>query len=150
VEPVRRLIGLVAIAALLVWAGAGTASARPEGAREVALQFGNALTSSAPDRLEPLLPASGRVRLKLFRMGTEDGFFGPLQVQAIFRDFLGVGSVRSFELIHLETDGRSYSLAHAQALVVDRQGRTASSDLRIAFQPEDGRWVIREIKESAE
>lgn len=146
----RRPIALFVLAVLLGFPGSWTAATDRDSARSAALRFGSALTSAAPDGMQSILPEVGKVRLKLVRMGSQDGFFGALQVQAIFRDFLTVGSVRSFELIHLETDGRSYSLAHARATVVDRRGRTASSVLRLAFQPENGRWVVREIKESTE
>ena len=134
--------------ALPLWAA--TPAAGQDDVREAARLFGRALTSSRPQELRSLLPSQGKVRLELFHLGPEDGFFGSGQVEAIFRDFLARGSFRSFEVGRVKTDGRSYSLVHARAALVDRHGRAARVGLHLSFQPEAERWVLREIKETQE
>ena len=53
--------------------------------RVAAEAFGNALVSGKANRLRALLPDEGKIRLKLVRLGTQDGFYGAGQVEAIFR-----------------------------------------------------------------
>jgi hypothetical protein len=90
------------------------------------------------------------VHLALIRLGPEEGAFGASQVEALFRDFLAGGKVSSFVVARCESDAKSSALAHGKAAIVDRDGRSARIDLHLAFEPEDGRWVLREVKESAE
>jgi hypothetical protein len=119
-------------------------------ARAAARRFGQALVASRSAELRPLLPSRGKVLLTLHRFGPEEGYFGASQVEAVFRDFLAVGAVRSFEVLRLESDGSSFALAHGRAVLTDRQGRPARVGLHLAFQPENDHWVLREIKELSE
>lgn len=119
-----------------------------EDAREAAVRFGRALTLSDPSAMAPLLPERGKVHLNLTRLGPETGSFGSKQVEALFGDFLTQGSVRTFEVLRLECDGDAYAVVQGRARIVDRDGRTATVDLHLAFQPEDDRWVLREIRET--
>lgn len=112
--------------------------------------FGHALIQSRPNDLRAILPKQGKVRVALTRMGPDEGFFGASQVEALFQNFLAVGSVKSFEIVNVDSDGRSASLVHARASLSDREGRPALVGLRLSLQPEGGRWVLREIKESPE
>ena len=41
-----------------------------------------------------------------------------------------------------------YAPAHARAVIVDRAGHSARIELHLAFQPEAGNWVLREIRET--
>ena len=132
------LAALVAVPAL--------AQADPRVAAEA---FGNALVSGRADRLRSILPGEGKVRLKLDRFGPEDGFFGAGQVEAIFRNFLKQGSVRSFEVTRGDSD-TAYALVHARVVLVDREGRQARVTMQLAFQPESDHWILREIKELRE
>jgi hypothetical protein len=50
----------------------------------------------------------------------------------------------------VESDGSSFALVHARASLTDRQGRACRVGVHLSFQPEDGAWVIREIKEILE
>ncbi len=118
-------------------------------ARVAAEAFGNALVAGRADRLRSTLPEEGKVRLKLDRFGPADGFFGAGQAEALFRDFLKRGSVTSFEVTRVDSD-TAYALVHARAVLVDREGRHARATIQLAFQPESGRWVLREIKELRE
>ncbi len=126
------------------------AAAGEEQARAAAEAFGRALVRGQASSLRAVLPERGKVHLVLNRMGPEEGFYGAGQVEALFRDFLAAGAVTSFEVSRLESDGHSSTLVHSRAQIKDREGRPARVALHLAFQPEDGRWVLREVKETAE
>jgi hypothetical protein len=138
-----------ALAVALALTGAPRADGDAE-ARSAATIFGRALTTGRPEALRPILPQRGKVRLSLIRLGPEEGAFGANQVEALFRDFLARGKITSFAIARCESDGKSSALAHGKAAIVDRDGRGAQIDVHLAFEPEDGRWVLREVKESAE
>lgn len=140
----------VALAAAVALAGAAVADTTEDEARRAAVQFGSALLAADAASLKSILPAYGKVRVELRRLGPEDGVFGAGQVEALFKDFLSSAKVRSFEVIRLESDGRSSALARGRAVLTDRDGRPCRVAIHLAFQPEDGRWVLREVKELAE
>jgi hypothetical protein len=117
-------------------------------AKVAALEFGRALTRADTSSMPSTLPSRGKVRLRLVRFGPEDGSYSAEQVQALFKEFLRHGSVRSFDLLRLQSASDQYALAHARARIVDRDGRPAEVDLHLTFQPEGGRWVLREIREA--
>jgi hypothetical protein len=119
-----------------------------DAAREAALQFGEALKSSDTTLLRAILPQQGRIRLNLQCLGPVEGFFSSGQAEALFREFLEQGSVRSFEVIDLELDSRSFAIARGRSHLTDREGRPARVDIHLAFQPEGGRWVLREVRET--
>jgi hypothetical protein len=124
-----------------------------EGAGEVrraAEVVGQALMGKQAGALRKLLPETGKVELSLTRLGPEDGAFAPAQVEALLRDFLSVGSVRSFDVERVEGQCKSHGVAHARAAVVDRQGSPARVGLHLTFQLEGGRWVLRGMRETAE
>lgn len=147
----RRIAVLVTavlfLAGLWIPSAAGTGT---DEARDAARRFGLALTSANASALRPLLPARGKVVLALSRLAQESGSFASGQVEAVFRDALAVVAVRSFEVLGMESDARSFALASARASITDRQGRAAIVPIHLAFQPEDGVWVIREIRETLE
>src|SRR5262245_30587488 len=119
-------------------------------ARKVALDFGRALTRGESAGLPPLLPARGRIRLQLNRLGPADGAYGSSQLEALLQGFFRQGSVRTFDLLRLEcAAGDGYALAQARARLADRDGRPADVELHLALEPEDERWVLREIRESS-
>jgi hypothetical protein len=146
---VRRGIGL-ALILLSISATALLSAPGEEDARRAARAFGQALTTGKAEGLRPILAEHGRLQLSLARLGPEDGSFGAGQVEALFRDFLADGKVRSFEILRLECDGQSTALAHGRASITDRQGRNARVGIHLAFKVENDRWVLREIKETAE
>lgn len=145
----RRWLGLALLVVLFARSSAVPPSGE-EAARVVAEAFGRALTSGHANELRGVLPAYGKVHLVLLRLGPEEGFYGASQVEALFRDFLDSGSVGSFVVVRLESDGRSSTLVHARAQITDREGRPAKVSLHLALQPEESRWVVREVKETAE
>ena len=137
--------------ALLAALGATLASGlTADTARDSALSFGHALTASRADGLKPILPAKGKVHLSLTRLGPEEGMFAAGQVVAIFRDFLASGRVASFDVASVDADARTGAAAFARASITDRDGRRAAIALRLGFATEDGRWVLREVKETGE
>ena len=116
---------------------------------EAAREFGRALTSAELSRLKPLLPRRGKVQLRLEHLGPEQGSFSAGQVLALLGDFLEVGVVRTFQLSpRCEGDRRRYTLVRGQAEVTDRDGRDVLIELRLTIVPEDGRWILREIRET--
>ena len=121
-----------------------------EEARRCARLFGQALTSGQASLLRPILPTSGKIHLAATRLVPEEGYFGASQVEALLGDFLSQGSVRSFEVLRLESDGKTSALARGRAVLTDRQGRPARLGIHLSFQTEDDRWVLREIKETLE
>lgn len=139
-----RLAVVVALTAALAAADAD------DGAREAATAFGRALLSGTAQALRPVLPDHGRVHLTLARLGPEEGSFGARQVEAVFLDFLARGKVDSFEVKRCEGDGRRSALTHATATITDRDGRSGRIGLYLRFESEGERWVLREVKETAE
>jgi hypothetical protein len=121
-----------------------------ESPRDAAERFGSALATERLEDLRPLLPQRGKVRLKLVRLGPEDGEFGADQVEAILADFLASGAVSTFEVARAEEGGSGDGLVNGRATVVDRGGRSCRVRLHLAFEMEAGRWILREIKETGE
>jgi hypothetical protein len=146
----RKLYGNLALALLLLAMQRAPISAAEDQARDAVRIFGQALKSDQASGLRPVLPERGRVHLSLVKLGPEEGSFGAQQVEALFRDFLAEGAVRSFEVIRFESDGQTQALVHGHALLTDRQGRPARIGLRLSLHPEGSRWVLRELKETPE
>jgi len=144
-HPTRALSCLLtlAVAVLPVWS-----QSSEEQVRTAANAFGAALTTGTPSLLKRHLPTRGKVQLRLARLGSQSGFYSASQVEAVLRDFLRQGSVRGFELLHVEYDPQGYALVRCSAVLVDRNGRAGSIQLYLAIQPEGERWVLREIRES--
>lgn len=148
----RRMASRVAVSCVALVLAAAFAAAAPgqDAARRSARLFGQALTSGQASLLRSILPAGGKIHLAVARLVPEEGYFAASQVEALLADFLSQGSVRSFELLRLESDGKTNALARGRAVVVDRQGRPARLGIHLAFQCEEDRWVLREIKETLE
>ncbi len=121
-----------------------------DGARAAAATFGRALVAGSAEALRPVLPERGRVHVTLSRLGPEEGLFGARQVEALFRDFLAKGKIASFDVMRCESDGRSSALAHGTAAIIDRDGRSGRIGLHLGLEQEAERWVLREVKETAE
>jgi len=139
----------VGLAVMLVVALFAAARA-DDGARAAAQTFGRALRAGNAEALRPILPAQGKVHLTLNRLGPEEGNFGARQVEAVFRDFLAKGAVLQFDVVRCESDGRRSALAHGRATITDRDGRGGRIAFHLGFEPEGDRWVLREVKETAE
>jgi len=143
-------LGIIVVACLLALAPAGWAEddGAADGARRATRAFAEALTRGDASGLRPLLPERGKIQLHLERLGPEEGFFSAGQVEALFSDFLSQGAVRAFDLVRVEPDANGLALVHGKAVIIDRQGRSARIDLHLAFEPEDSRWVLRELREA--
>jgi hypothetical protein len=146
----RRGPASVFLLASLLAAGSLLAATSEDDARRSARLFGQALTTGQASLLRPILPASGKVHLAVSRLVPEEGYFAASQVEALLADFLSQGSVRSFEVLRLESDGKTNALARGRAVLTDRQGRPVRLGIHLAFQTEDDHWVVREIKETLE
>jgi hypothetical protein len=119
-----------------------------QAARRAVDRFGAALVRGDVTQLREILPAKGKVQLKLVRMGPEDGFFSSSQVEALLRDFLTLGSVGRFEATRVEYDPQGGALASARVELKDKHGSPSTVGVHLAFQPEGQTWVLREIRET--
>lgn len=146
---VRRtiVIALFLLLALPFAAGDGSGT-DPKSAAEAVRQFGRALTGPEPTTLKQLLPRRGKVQLQLVHLGPGEGFFSASQVAALFRDFFAAGTVDSFALLGVEQAAGGGALARARVELTCREGTNASAEIHLALQQEDGRWVLREIRET--
>lgn len=108
--------------------------------------FGAALVQGNADGLRSLLPSEGKVRVHLVRLGPESGALRSGQLHAVLQDFLERGKVQTFTLQTIEHSG-GLALASARLALVDEQGR-ADVRLHLSLEPEEQRWVVREIRES--
>jgi hypothetical protein len=119
-----------------------------DAARAAVESLGRGLTSGDLSLIRPLLPQEGKVQLNLARLGPERGSFSASQVEALLRDFMAQGSVQSFKSTRVEHDPNGVALASARVELTDKQGRPASVDLHLTFQPDGRQWVLREIRET--
>ena len=143
-------VSLVLIVWHAVWVVAAAAGNPPteEDARAAALRFGQALRRSNAAVLRPILPARGKIRLRIDRLGPEQGSFSPRQVETLLQGFLDRGSIESFDLVSVDHQPGIFALAHARARGTDREGRPIRVKLHLGFQPERDRWTLREIRET--
>jgi hypothetical protein len=144
----RRAAALLLLLVLAPLPALPQAPSGQEQAESAAREFGLALTRKDSSLLRPILPRAGKVRMHLVCLGPEKGSFGAGQVEALFKDFLKHGRVRSFALVATESAPGRYVLVRGRAQVTDRDGAPVDVHLHLTFQPEDGRWVLREIREA--
>ena len=116
--------------------------------RVCAERFGAALRSGSARGIAPMLPQKGKVRLRLSRLGAEQGAYSAGQVQAVFQDFFKNGRVETFELLGPVPADERYALVRARAQLVDRHGMPSTVDLLLSLELESGHWVLRDIRES--
>jgi len=138
-------LSLLLIALPVVSGDAPTAEVQ---VRSAALEFGRALLEADMSRLRSVLPERGKVRLQLARLGPEEGVYSAGQVELVLKDFLRQGRLRSFDLLRLDWGGEGYALVCVRARLADRNGKTGDVELHLNLQPEDHRWVLREIRET--
>jgi hypothetical protein len=150
-RPVRYRILAPLVLILAILPIVVTPAADPPGeeqARAAAQRFGQALQKGDASILGSVLPEKGKVLLRLDLLGPGEGYFSPNQVEALLREFFAHGTIQSFKLLRVEHDAQSYALANGRVELTDRAGRPARIELHLAFQAEDGRWVLREIRET--
>jgi len=144
----RSRLSAVVLLGLFVAVAAVAQTPGKDAARAAVEEFGRGLTGGDPSLFRPLLPQKGKVQLNLVRLGPERGSFSASQVEALLRDFLAQGSVQSFETTRVEHDPNGIALASARLDVTDKEGRSATVDLHLTFQPDGQQWVLREIRET--
>ena len=132
------LVGLVLLAAT-------SFAAEP---RETVDAFGAALVQGSADGLRAILPSEGKVRVRLVRLGPQDGALRSGQLHAILLDFLERGSVQSFKLQTIEHSS-TLALVSAEVGLIDAKGTRVKVRLHLSLEPENDRWVLREIRESS-
>lgn len=145
----RRILLAFTVSALIAGAPSSADTAR-DTARIAAARFGEALRAGTAGDLGGILPSEGKVRLFLVRIGREQGSFAPSQIVALFDEFLSQSEVKSFDVLRVDAAGEASARALGRAMLIDRQGRPWRVAIHLALQFEDGRWVLREIKESPE
>ncbi|NIM01127.1 MAG: hypothetical protein GTN89_09465 [Acidobacteria bacterium] len=138
-----RNFGVKTVVVAIALAASLSLGADPRGAVDA---FGAALVQGDADGLRDLLPSAGKVRVHLVRLGPENGALRSGQLHAVLQDFFERGKVQSFTLQTIEQSG-GLALASARLTLVDRQGR-ADVRLHLSLEPEEQRWVVREIRES--
>ncbi len=124
-------------------------SPEDDAARECAESFRDALLSGDAAGLNDLLPSRGKVQVRLELLGPQEGAMSGSQVGAWFQSFLKRGKVESFEIVRVEQT-TDYAVARCRASVRQANGFRGRVGLHLALQSEEGRWVVREIRESAE
>ena len=142
---IRSSIRLVIV--LLVVHGLAVAPLA-EAPRTAVDAFGAALIAGNADRLREVFPSRGKVRVRLVRLGPEQGALRGSQLHAVLQDFLERGNVTSFEVRTVERSERQ-ALATADLALIDSEGGRAKVRLHLSFEPEDDRWVLREMRESS-
>lgn len=116
--------------------------------RETVDAFGAALVEGNADGLRAMLPREGKVRVRLVRLGPQDGALRGGQLHAILQDFLERGSVQSFKLQTIEHSSK-LALASAELGLIDASGTRAKVQLHLSLELENDRWILREIRESS-
>ncbi len=137
-------IGSKAAVVGLVLLAAATHGDEP---RKTVDAFGAALVLGDADGIRPMLPTTGKVRVHLVRLGPQEGALRGGQLHAVLEDFFERGSVRSFQLQTIEHSSR-LALASAQVDLIDAKGTRATIRLHLSLEPDNDRWVLREIRES--
>lgn len=115
---------------------------------EAAQVFRRAMQASDASLLRPILPSRGRVQLRFESLGDERGFFSAEQVESLIRDIFESDTTIDLAIDGVETEKGDYTLVHGSLKRTDSTGRASSARIHLAFQPEDGRWVLREIRET--
>ena len=141
-------MSVLALGACLLGAGATAAPPSDKAAAEAAARFSQAMRSGDASLLRPILPRSGKVQLRLVRMGPERGYFSARQVETVLGDFLAQGAISSVEILRVERGREGFAVVHGRAAIIDRQGRPCQVELHLGLQPEAGHWVLREIRET--
>jgi len=147
---VRRLAAAPALllAGLLTLTGYVVAEPDEAAARDSARAFGEALTRGDASLLRPILPDKGKVRLQLEKFGSEQGYFSANQVEALLQDSLDRRRATNFEILHVESQQKGFALVHVRATLSTAGSPPQVVGLRLGMQPEDQRWVLREIRET--
>jgi hypothetical protein len=147
---VRRILLAALLAANLVIGPLAAADAPDERhAREAADAFGRALVRGQAAALRDVLPAKGKVRLRLSCAGTEEGYYSASQVAALFGEYFGRRDITDVAVSRIDWDQRQYAVVRMRSTATDAEGRQATVGWLLTIEAEGGRWVVREIRETS-
>ena len=110
--------------------------------------FVRVLTSGQAARLDPILPDSGKIMVSLVGNNTRTSYFGVSQAKALLQAWLENGTGKDGKVLHVEVQDNSYARVELSIRRAVSGGAVRSVRFRLGFQPENGRWVLREIRES--
>ena len=119
-----------------------------EEAGQVAERFARVLNDRRPADLQEILPRSGKILISIPDAGRTAGYYGNSQVEALFTGYLAGTTFRDCRIDHIEVQDGSYARIDLTANRTGPDGEPAAVVYRLALQPEQGRWVLREIRES--
>ena len=123
-----------------------------EGGREKAGQaaerFAHALRTGELSALHAILPQNGKILVSMAEPGSGAGYYGASQVEALFGSYLAGRRFRGCRIEHLEIQESSYARADLTAVRDGPDGDRATVFFRLALHLDQGRWVLREIRES--
>jgi hypothetical protein len=143
----RTIPGLLAIAVGLATLPSPAETGRA-GVDQAAARFAQAICSGNPDALHAILPQSGKILVSIPDAGHGAGYYGSSQVEALFGGYLAEYGYLECRIDHLELQDSSYARID---IIARRSGSGADRSpvvFRLALQPEQGLWVLREIRES--
>jgi hypothetical protein len=144
----RRIIpGLLVFAIALTGLPLPAETGRKE-AGEVADRFAQALKAGEPEAIQTLLPRSGKILVSIPETGNGAGYFGKSQVAALFGRYLAEFNFSDCRIDHIEIQDSSYARVDLTANRTGPGDAVSAVVFRLALQPEQGRWVLREIRES--
>ena len=127
----------------------GLAVASPiDAPRKAVDAFGAALIAGDADQLRSVFPGQGKVRVHLVSLGPEQGALRGSQLHAVLQDFLERGNVTAFKIRTVERSEHQ-ALASVDVALIDPDGARARVRLHLSLEPEDDRWVLREMRESS-
>lgn len=144
--PILRLLPLLLIALLC-----GPSEARLEGASggaRVAVEaFGQALVRGETSALKSWFPREGKVRVRLIRLGGEQGAIRSGQLLVILEKFFDRGELSSFVIETFE-ESESLAIVSTVARIKTPRGARESIRLHLSFESTDRGWVVREFREA--
>ncbi|MBD3869027.1 MAG: hypothetical protein IFK94_12965 [Acidobacteria bacterium] len=139
--------GLLALAIGLTGLPIPAETGRKE-AGQAAERFARALSTGESEALQALLPQSGKILVSISDIGQGAGYFGRSQVEALFSGYLAEFDFSDCRIDHIEVQESSYSRIDLTANRTGPGDAVSAVVFRLAFQPEQDRWVLREIRES--
>ena len=141
------LLRLLLLCIALVPLDAASAVGEKE-ARGAGQLFTDVLTSGEPARLDPILPVSGKIMVSLAGENTGAGNFGVSQARALLQAWLKNGTGKDGKVLHVEVRDNRYARVELSIRRSVHGGAEQAVRFRLGLQPENGRWVLREIRES--
>ncbi len=130
------------------------ASTDQTGARESADVFIQAVLSGKPARLAPVLPEGGKILVSLRTPANgkssraESAYLGVSQTRAVLKDLLSGDTLSDGRIQRIDCSENSYAQVEISFRRTPSSGLGPTVRIRLGLQPEKGRWVLREIRET--